>query len=68
MLLSLLAKNLPSIFTARTLSELSALISMMVSTVSYKIALPTFFAESVLVATLKRGVSIGGYWPLESVT
>lgn len=49
--LSLFSKNLPSILTASTLSPLSEFISIIVLQVSYRIALPTFFVLSVLVAT-----------------
>lgn len=51
MLLSLLVRNLPSMLTPRTRRPESASMSRMVSTASYRIELPTFFDESVLVAT-----------------
>lgn len=51
MFLSLLRRNLPRMLTARTLRPDSESMSMMESTVSYKIALPTFLLVSVLVAT-----------------
>lgn len=51
MLLSLLLRNLPRILMAITRRPVSASISRTVRTVSYKIELPTFFDESVLVAT-----------------
>lgn len=50
-LLSLLLRNLPSILIAITRKPVSASISRTVSTVSYKMEFPTFFDESVLVAT-----------------
>ena len=52
MLLSLLLKNFPRILIAMTRSPVSASISRTVSTVSYKMEFPTFFDESVFVATL----------------
>ncbi len=51
MLLSRLLKNLPKMLIAMTRSPLSASISRTVMTVSYRMELPTFFEESVLVAT-----------------
>lgn len=51
MLLSLLLRNLPSILMAMTRKPVSASISKTVKTVSYNIELPTFFVESVFVAT-----------------
>jgi len=54
MLLSLLLKNLPRMFIAMTRKPVSASISSTVSTVSYKIEFPTFFDESVFVATLAK--------------
>ena len=51
MLLSRLLKNLPNILIAMTRKPVSASISKTVRTVSYKIEFPTFFVESVLVAT-----------------
>ncbi len=51
MLLSLLLKNFPRMLMARTRRALSDGVSMIVSTVSYKIELPTFLDDSVLVAT-----------------
>ena len=50
-LLSRLLRNLPRILIAITRRPLSASISNTVSTVSYRIELPTFFVESVFVAT-----------------
>lgn len=54
MLLSLLLKNFPRMLIAMTLRPLSASISRTVKTVSYRIEFPTFFVESVLVATCAR--------------
>lgn len=51
MLLSRLLRNFPRILIAMTRKPLSASISKTVMTVSYKIELPTFFVESVFVAT-----------------
>lgn len=51
MLLSLLLKNFPRMLMAKTRRALSEGVSMMVKTVSYRIELPTFFDDSVLVAT-----------------
>jgi len=51
MLLSRLDRNLPRILIAITRNPVSASISRTVNTVSYKIELPTFLVESVLVAT-----------------
>lgn len=56
MLLSLLLKNLPRMFIAMTRKPVSASISSTVNTVSYKIEFPTFFDESVFVATLAKPV------------
>lgn len=50
-LLSRLDKNFPRILIAITLKPVSASISSTVNTVSYNIEFPTFFVESVLVAT-----------------
>lgn len=54
MLLSRLLRNLPRMLMAMTRSPLSASISRTVMTVSYRMELPTFFVESVLVATCAR--------------
>ena len=54
MLLSLLLKNLPRMFTPSTRRPESASISRIVSTASYKIEFPTFFDDSVFVATCAR--------------
>ncbi len=51
MLLSLLDKNFPRMFTPRTRSPESASISKIVRTASYKMEFPTFFDDSVFVAT-----------------
>lgn len=51
MFLSLLTRKRPRILMAKTLSPLSLLISIIVITVSYRMAWPTFFPDSVLVAT-----------------
>lgn len=51
MLLSRLVKNFPKILIAITRNPESASISSTVKTVSYRIELPTFLDESVLVAT-----------------
>ena len=51
MLLSRLLKNFPRMLMAMTRSPLSASISSTVRTVSYRMELPTFFVESVFVAT-----------------
>lgn len=51
MLLSRLLRNLPRMLMAMTRRPLSASISRTVITVSYKMELPTFFVESVFVAT-----------------
>lgn len=56
--LSLLTKNRPRILMARTRNPLSLLISMMVRTVSYNMAWPTFLPDSVLVATYNWHYSI----------
>ena len=53
-LLSLLLKNFPRMLIAMTRRPPSASISRTVKTVSYKIELPTFLVESVLVATWAR--------------
>lgn len=53
-LLSLCAKNLPIIFVAKTLNPPAPPIPKIVFTHSYKIALPVFFAPSVLVATYAK--------------
>ena len=54
MLLSLFVKNLPSMLTPNTLRPESASMSRIVKTASYRIELPTFFDESVFVATCAR--------------
>lgn len=51
MLLSLFPKNFPRMLIAMTRSPLSASISRTARTVSYRIEFPTFFDESVFVAT-----------------
>mmetsp|Transcript_14919 Transcript_14919/g.36602 ORF Transcript_14919/g.36602 Transcript_14919/m.36602 type:complete len:306 (+) Transcript_14919:2877-3794(+) len=51
MLLSRLSRNRPNIFTARTRNPSSLSMPMIVWTHSYRMALPAFFDESVLVAT-----------------
>lgn len=53
MLLSRLLRNFPRILIAMTRKPLSASISRTVITVSYRIEFPTFFVESVFVATCK---------------
>src|ERR1700722_62090 len=53
-LLSRLLRNFPRILIAITRKPVSASISKMVKTVSYKIEFPTFFVESVLVATYEE--------------
>lgn len=53
-LLSRLLRNLPRMLMAMTRRPLSASISNTVRTVSYRIEFPTFFVESVLVATCAR--------------
>lgn len=50
-LLSRFVKNFPRMLIAITLKPLSASISRTVNTVSYSIEFPTFFVESVFVAT-----------------
>lgn len=54
MLLSLFPRNLPRMLIAITRKPLSASISRIVKTVSYRIEFPTFLADSVLVATYAR--------------
>lgn len=54
MLLSLLLRNFPRILMARTRRALSEGVSMIVRTVSYKMELPTFLDDSVLVATYEN--------------
>jgi len=51
MLLSLFERNFPRMLTPSTRRPESASMSRMVSTASYKMELPTFFDDSVLVAT-----------------
>ena len=51
MLLSRFPRNFPRMLIAMTRRPFSASISRIVRTVSYKMAFPTFFADSVLVAT-----------------
>lgn len=61
--LSLFERNLPRILMARTRSPLSDWISMMVSTVSYKMAWPTFLPDSVFVATCTDSQSrVTSHW------
>ena len=50
-LLSRLDKNFPRMLIAITRKPVSASISSTVNTVSYRMEFPTFFVESVLVAT-----------------
>ena len=57
MLLSRLDKNFPRILMAITRNPVSASISRTVKTVSYKIELPTFLVESVLVATYQQEIN-----------
>jgi hypothetical protein len=56
--LSLLDRNRPRMLIARTRRPLSHWISIMVNTVSYKMECPTFFPDSVLVATCGCSQSI----------
>jgi hypothetical protein len=58
MLLSRLLRNFPRMLIAMTRRPLSASMSNTVETVSYRIEFPTFFVESVLVATYRTEVDI----------
>ena len=58
MLLSRLDKNFPRMLMAISRNPVSASISRTVGTVSYKIELPTFLAESVLVA-ISSSMNVG---------
>ncbi len=59
--LSEFERNLPKMLTAKTLSPLSDWMSIMQSTVSYRMAWPTFLLESVFVATYRGGTTDDEY-------
>jgi hypothetical protein len=61
MFLSGLRRKRPRMLIASTRRPLSARIFMIVRAHSYRIALPTFFADSVLVATYKYAHNVATY-------